>query len=113
MKPACEHCDDTGSLSKEIEGQMDCAYCSVARERADLEVWALREGLRAGIADLWLIFQHGRAQGLEDAEKACEKVEEDYRESQSGKWPELRDDAETGAGACVAAIRAKRGGNDG
>lgn len=65
MNVQCTHCNDTGSLSKDIEGQMDCVYCDVAGERAGLEIWALRNGIRAGIADLWLIYQHGK-----DAAKA-------------------------------------------
>lgn len=60
MNATCEHCNGTGSLSKDIEGQMDCVYCGVARERADLEIWALRQGIRVGIVDLWLIYQHGK-----------------------------------------------------
>jgi hypothetical protein len=42
---------------------------------------------------------------LEEAALAAEKVQDEYHEHQSGRWPELRDDAETGAGACVYAIR--------
>lgn len=56
----CEKCHDTGSLSKDIEGSTDCVYCGAARERAELELWALRNGIRAGIGDLWLIYQHGK-----------------------------------------------------
>lgn len=47
-----------------------------------------------------------RDQALEDAALAAEKVQDDYSERQGGKWPELRDDAATGAGDCATAIRA-------
>lgn len=47
-----------------------------------------------------------RNEALEEAAKASEKVQDDYREHQSHRWPEMRDDAETGAAACVTAIRA-------
>ena len=47
-----------------------------------------------------------RNEVLEEAALAAKRVQDEYRESQSGKWPELRDDAETGAGDCVTAIRA-------
>lgn len=46
-----------------------------------------------------------RSQALEEAANAAEKIADDYSESQGGKWPELRDDAETGARDCAAAIR--------
>lgn len=49
-----------------------------------------------------------RNAALEEAALAAEKVRDDYSEKQGGKWPELRDDAATGAGDCVAAIRALR-----
>jgi hypothetical protein len=49
-----------------------------------------------------------RNQALEDAALAAEKVRDEYSERQSGKWPELRDDAETGAAACVDAIRSMK-----
>ena len=37
----------------------------------------------------------------------CEEIEEGYQENESGKWPELRTDAQHGAGECAAAIRAR------
>jgi hypothetical protein len=46
-----------------------------------------------------------RNQALSEAILAAEKVQDMYYESQSTAWPELRDDAATGAGACVDAIR--------
>jgi hypothetical protein len=49
-----------------------------------------------------------RDQVLVEARDACERVQDEYCERQSGKWPELRDDAETGARDCVAAIEALR-----
>jgi hypothetical protein len=45
---------------------------------------------------------------LERAALAAEKVQDNYNEKQGGKWPELRDDAATGAGDCAAAIRAMK-----
>lgn len=53
-----------------------------------------------------------RDQVLVEARDACERVQAQYCESQSGKWPELRDDAETGARDCVAAIEAIRAAAD-
>jgi hypothetical protein len=52
-----------------------------------------------------------RNQALEEAALAAEKVQNDYSEQQGGKWPELRDDAATGAGDCVTAIRALQTGS--
>jgi hypothetical protein len=45
---------------------------------------------------------------LERAALAAEKVQDNYNEMQGGKWPELRDDAATGAGDCASAIRAMK-----
>jgi hypothetical protein len=102
MTYACEKCHDTGSLSKDIEGQTDCVYCTVAGERAGLEIWALRHGLRAGIADLWLIYQHGRNRGLDDAAEVCEKEIDAC----------FSDEATALAANLAALIRAKRGGKN-
>jgi hypothetical protein len=104
MTPDCTHCDDTGSLSKDIEGQMDCVYCTIAGERAGLEIWALRHGLRAGIADLWLIYRHGRDRGLDEAAEICDDRHYNWRFGDG-------DDSVSGPKECAALIRAKRGGN--
>ena len=34
----CTHCNDTGSLSKDLHGDLDCAYCDIAVERV-AEFW--------------------------------------------------------------------------
>jgi hypothetical protein len=58
----CEHCNDTGSLSKDIDGFLDCPHCDAAIERAGLEQWAGRELTQhSGLAAMWLIYQHGKA----------------------------------------------------
>lgn len=36
---ACECCSDTGSMSKDVGGFLDCPYCDAAYERGDLETW--------------------------------------------------------------------------
>lgn len=60
----CEHCDDTGSLSKSITGFLDCPHCDAAEERMSLESWARRNAPSAGIIDVWAIYQHGKAAGI-------------------------------------------------
>lgn len=35
----CEFCSDTGSLSKDVGGFLDCPYCDTPYERGDLETW--------------------------------------------------------------------------
>lgn len=35
----CIHCSDTGSLSKQVTGDIDCIYCDAPYERGDLETW--------------------------------------------------------------------------
>jgi transcription elongation factor Elf1 len=57
----CTHCNDTGSLSKDIEGFFDCGHCSVAGERTALEAWADANHVECYSADLWRIYQHGKA----------------------------------------------------
>lgn len=59
--PNCVHCEDTGSLSKSITGYPDCPHCGLADERVHLEAWARRNAPSAGLIDLWLIYQHGKA----------------------------------------------------
>jgi hypothetical protein len=49
-----------------------------------------------------------RDQVLIEARDACEHVQDVCRERDGGKWPELRDDAESGAGDCISAIEALR-----
>ncbi|MEN2672613.1 hypothetical protein [Herbaspirillum huttiense] len=48
----------------------------------------------------------GRAAGLEEAAKICEKLGDDYDMKESHKWPELKSDAYTGCQDCESAIRA-------
>lgn len=55
----CTHCDDTGSLSKNLEGDLDCVYCGAALERVGLNAWCRnnipRGTSQAGAA--WLIYR--------------------------------------------------------
>ncbi len=63
----CAHCNDTGSLSKDLDGDLDCIHCDIAQERAGLEAWAARTRLLYGSeSSLWLIYQHGKAAGAVD-----------------------------------------------
>lgn len=60
----CVYCSDTGSLSRDLEGELDCVHCDVAQERAALEAWAARERILYGTeSSIWLIYQHGKAAG--------------------------------------------------
>jgi hypothetical protein len=61
MSAQCQHCNDTGSLSKDIAGHLDCAYCDAARQRAELESWYVEVKKQHDVIDLlWLAFQRGR-----------------------------------------------------
>lgn len=61
MSYACDHCNDTGSLSKRLHGYLDCPYCGVATERTQLERWAVTNGIRCNdVEALWLVYQHGK-----------------------------------------------------
>lgn len=58
----CARCDDTGSLSKDLDGELDCAHCDVATERVALEAWARKEGVQYGSeTSIWQVYQHGKA----------------------------------------------------
>ena len=58
----CLHCADTGSLSKDVDGYLDCTRCDVAEERTILEHWVLRHAKNCDdFSAAWLIFQHGKA----------------------------------------------------
>ena len=64
----CPHCDDTGSLSKDLLGNLDCGYCGTAQERAQLEIWLWKkrgtcEIEYADATDAWLIYLHGKQAG--------------------------------------------------
>lgn len=59
----CGTCDDTGSLSRNVEGLLDCTHCDVAHTRVFLEAWCrtyIPKGASQSTA-AWLIYQHGKA----------------------------------------------------
>lgn len=58
---SCLHCFDTGSLSKDLDGLLDCPRCDVAAERAVLEAWAAAQRLHCDLRSLWVIYRHGKA----------------------------------------------------
>lgn len=61
MTHKCDRCEDTGSLSKELAGMLDCASCPVANERAALEKWAKENKVSyVTETDLWLIYSYGK-----------------------------------------------------
>ena len=63
----CIHCADTGSLSKDIDGYLDCAHCDVAEERTALEQWVLKHAKNCDdFSAAWLIYQHGKDRGASD-----------------------------------------------
>jgi hypothetical protein len=57
----CGHCNDTGSLSKDIGGHLDCPHCPAAQERTLLEGWYRAVRNQYDVPDLlWLAFQRGQ-----------------------------------------------------
>lgn len=60
----CTKCDDTGSLSKDLHGYMDCAYCNVSTERVQVNIWADRMTPNVDQVDAWLIYQLGKTAAL-------------------------------------------------
>ena len=58
----CAHCAGTGSLSKTVEGYLDCTHCDTATERTLLEHWVMRSAPNCVDNNAaWLIYQHGKA----------------------------------------------------
>jgi hypothetical protein len=56
----CAHCNDTGSLTKQLWGYLDCPHCSAAQERTDAVIWAQCVTPDVDPIDAWLIYQHGK-----------------------------------------------------
>lgn len=69
---SCVHCNDTGSLSKNVTGYLDCPYCDAAEERMRVEAWARRAAPGAGLIDVWTIYQHGKAAGATEVARSGE-----------------------------------------
>lgn len=64
MSAACKFCDDTGSLSKDLDGFYDCTHCGIADERTSLEAWAEQlPNCRCFAEDLWAIYLRGKEAG--------------------------------------------------
>lgn len=57
----CVHCNDTGSLSKNLHGYLDCPFCGTAEERVAVNIWVDCSAPNADLVDAWLIYQHGKA----------------------------------------------------
>jgi hypothetical protein len=56
----CSHCANTGSLSKALDGHLDCAHCPIAEQRVALAEELDRIKPEPGPARDWLAFQLGR-----------------------------------------------------
>ncbi len=57
----CTHCENTGSLSKDLDGYLDCTHCEVASTRALIEAKAAKWAKTFSLdAMLWLAFQQGK-----------------------------------------------------
>jgi hypothetical protein len=59
MTMICIHCNDTGSLSKSLEGDLDCVHCDVAVERVTLETWVKQSKL-TGYSLYWMLYLIGK-----------------------------------------------------
>lgn len=54
----CAHCEDTGSLSKSLDGYLDCGHCDIAAKRVELERWYIAQTKKDGIyGALWRLHQ--------------------------------------------------------
>lgn len=61
----CDRCDDTGSLSKDMHGYLDCPFCDVSDERASLGLWLSENHPTCDdCVTAWAIYQHGKTAAL-------------------------------------------------
>lgn len=61
----CSNCADTGSLSKDVGGHLDCPHCVAAQQRAALEAWHRTVRNQYDPIDLlWLAFQRGQREAI-------------------------------------------------
>jgi hypothetical protein len=61
----CDHCADTGSLSKNVTGYLDCPHCLAAQQRTELEAWFHSVRNQYDVLDLlWLAFQRGQREAI-------------------------------------------------
>lgn len=56
----CPHCENTGSLEKQLEGYLNCAHCDVAMIRHQLAEQLDRVAPEPGRTRDWAAFQLGR-----------------------------------------------------
>jgi hypothetical protein len=61
---SCAHCANTGSLSKDLHGHLDCTRCNVASERALVEHWVRQNTPNCNPTDAWLIYGLGKVAAL-------------------------------------------------
>jgi len=58
---SCAKCEGTGSLSKRVDGYLDCP-CGAAEQRIELADWVMRNAPNCDDHNAaWLIYQHGKA----------------------------------------------------
>lgn len=57
---SCAHCNDTGSLSKDLHGDLDCVFCETATERLTVEGWAAVKTPNVDSIDAWLLYRFGK-----------------------------------------------------
>lgn len=81
--PKCNHCDGTGSLSKDVFKDLDCPHCDVALERVQLEGWLDHQGIQISAPEAWLIFSSGKVAALEQAAMLIESCIGTWHESDS------------------------------
>lgn len=63
----CIHCNDTGSLSRSLDGDLDCGHCDVAQERARVSSWAAGIRRQCDTGTLaWLAYLRGKAASATD-----------------------------------------------
>lgn len=60
-KPACEECQDTGSLSKTLWGALDCTHCpALAKRMILMDMMASHPAYFTHDEALWFGYMHGQ-----------------------------------------------------
>lgn len=73
--PTCSKCHDTGSLSRDVyDGTLDCTHCEAATELMALLDWFHQHFAYVTQAEVWRIYQHGKAAVTQPEAKAAPVV---------------------------------------
>lgn len=100
----CVHCNDTGSLSKDIDGFLDCTHCDVAAERVMVEHWAREHAPDCPSWDLWPIYLQGRKAANARLLHVVQMVRDADNDAQRDGLPRIPAAARAAIDAAIASV---------